>query len=293
MDLQNFLATKKVLVESKLRDIFSSFSASSKVLKDAMEYSLFSDGKRIRPALAIATCEAMDGDVEQVLPFASAIEMIHTYSLIHDDLPCMDNDEMRRGRATCHKVFGEAVALLAGDALLTEAFRVMADPRYLAVPPAVAAEIIYEIGRAAGAEGMVAGQTMDVIYEGKKGTKNIVNFIHRTKTSALIVASVRTGALVGHAPPDKLSRLTTYGECIGLAFQIKDDLLDEEGDEAEVGKKLKKDSDKQTYVKHYGIEASRAKIDDLVKRAVSSVQFLGPRADILKELAHFIGHRSS
>lgn len=293
MDLQNFLAAKKVIVENYLRTVFSSLSGRSGILKEAMEYSVFSNGKRVRPALAIAACEAMDGEVEQLLPFACSLEMIHAYSLIHDDLPCMDNDDMRRGKPTCHKVFGEGIALLAGDALLTEAFRIMADPRYSAVHPSVAREIIYEIAFAAGAEGMVGGQTMDVVYEGKKGTKSIVNFIHSAKTSALIRASVRTGALVGLASPPKLAKLTTYGESIGLAFQIKDDLLDAEGNEAEVGKKLKKDAEKQTYVKHYGIEASKARIDDLIDRAVSSVQFLGPRADILIQFANFIGHRSS
>ena len=234
----------------------------------------------------------MGGEKEEVLPFAAAIEMIHTYSLIHDDLPCMDNDDVRRGRPTCHKVFGEAVALLAGDALLTEAFRVMTDPRQCRVPPETAQKIVYEVAAAAGAGGMVAGQTLDVLYEGKTGTKRIVNFIHRNKTSALIRASMLTGALVGKANRAGVEGFSIFGESVGLAFQIRDDLLDVEGAEAEVGKKLKKDTEKQTYVKHYGIAASKARIDGLVEKAASSVAFLGPKAEMLVKIANFIGHRS-
>ena len=204
MDLKSFLAENGVLVENKLKTLFSTFPRISSALTDAMEYSLFSEGKRIRPGLAFASCEAMGGQKEDVLPFAAAIEMIHTYSLIHDDLPCMDNDDVRRGRPTCHKVFGEAVALLAGDALLTEAFRLMTDPRLCRVSPEIAQKIVYEVSTAAGAGGMVAGQTMDVLYEGKKGTKRIVNFIHRNKTSALIRASILTGALAGKANKKEL-----------------------------------------------------------------------------------------
>jgi geranylgeranyl diphosphate synthase, type II len=292
VDLTSFLAENRVLVENKLRTLFSTLPGLSSALKDAMEYSLFSEGKRIRPGLAIASCEAMGGRKEDVLPFAAAIEMIHTYSLIHDDLPCMDNDDLRRGKPTCHKVFGEAVALLAGDALLTEAFRAMTDPRHCRVSPGIAQKIVFEIAVAAGAAGMVAGQAMDVTYEGKQGTKRIVNFIHRNKTSALIRASVLAGALAGKATSRELKAFATFGESIGLAFQIRDDLLDVEGTEAEVGKKLKKDAGKQTYVKHYGITASKARIDGLVEKARSSVAFLEAKADMLIQFANFIGHRS-
>ena len=292
MDLNSFLRERKALVENELREIFAAFPASSKTLIEAMEYSLFSEGKRIRPCLAMAACEAMGGDVEEVLPFAAAIEMIHTYSLIHDDLPCMDNDDFRRGRPTCHKVFGEAVALLAGDALLTEAFKVMGDPRRSTASPSTTREVIYEVALAAGAAGMVVGQTMDVVYEGKKGSKRIVNLIHRNKTSALIRAAVLTGAILGRANRRELKGFSTFGESIGLAFQIRDDLLDVEGTEAEVGKKLKKDTEKQTYVRHYGVAASKARIDELVDRAIASVRFLGGQADMLVKMAEFIGHRS-
>ena len=292
MDLATYLAEKKVLVEKRLEAILSASPAFSGELGDAMKYSLLSDGKRIRPGLAIAACEAMDGDVETVLPFAAAVEMIHTYSLIHDDLPCIDNDDLRRGKPTCHKMFGDAVALLAGDALLTEAFRVMTDPRQSAASPEITKKVVYEIARAAGAAGMVGGQAVDVIYEGKKGTKRIVNLIHRKKTGALIRASVLTGALVGNANNKELKCFTTYGESIGLAFQIMDDLLDVEGTEAAVGKKLKKDTEKQTYVRFYGIAASKARIGILLDKAIAALRFLGPGADMLVQVANFIGHRS-
>jgi geranylgeranyl diphosphate synthase type II len=184
------------------------------------------------------------------------------------------------------------VALLAGDALLTEAFRVMTDPRLCRVSPETTQKIVYEVSMAAGADGMVAGQTLDVLYEGKRGTKRIVNFIHRNKTSALIRASILTGALVGKANKKELKAFETFGESVGLAFQIRDDLLDVEGAEAEVGKKLNKDTEKQTYVRYYGISASKTRIEELVEKAISSVAFLGPKADILVQIAKFIGHRS-
>jgi geranylgeranyl diphosphate synthase, type II len=292
VDLNGFFTEKRALVESTLRAVCSSFPETSGRLKEAMEYSLFSDGKRIRPALAIGACEAIDGRVEEVLPFAAAIEMIHTYSLIHDDLPCMDDDDIRRGRPTCHKVFGEAVALLAGDALLTEAFRVMADRHNAAASASTARRVMYEVALAAGASGMVAGQTMDIAYEGKKGTRRIVNYIHRNKTSALIRASVLAGAFVGRAKAAQVKGFRAFGESIGLAFQIRDDLLDVEGAETEVGKRLRKDMEKQTFVKHYGIAASKARLDDLIDKAESSLSFLGRKADTLVEIARFVGHRT-
>jgi geranylgeranyl diphosphate synthase, type II len=291
--MRDFLAVTKSLVEERLRSSFAAIPDSSGILKEAMEYSLFSDGKRIRPAMAVAACEAMEGHTDDVLPFAAAIEMIHTYSLIHDDLPCMDNDDLRRGRPTCHKVYGEAVALLAGDALLTEAFRVMAEPRGSKLPKSTVQRIIHHVALGAGASGMVAGQTMDVIYEGKKGTKRILNYIHRNKTSALIKSAVLAGAIAGRANRTQLKCFSTFGESVGLAFQIKDDLLDVEGDESEVGKKLKKDVDKQTYVRHYGIAASKERMAQLVEKALSSITFLGAKGDILAEIAGFVGQRSS
>jgi geranylgeranyl diphosphate synthase type II len=293
VDLQAFLSEKRAVVEDYLRAVFATLPTSPDVLKDAMKHSLFSEGKRIRPILSLAVCEAKNGRAAAVLPFACALEMIHTYSLIHDDLPSMDNDDLRRGKPTCHKVFGEAVALLAGDALLTEAFRVMTDPRLNGnAPSEVTKQVVYEIAYAAGAEGMIGGQVVDVLYDGKEGTRNILDYIHRNKTAALIKAAVRVGALAGAATEEELERFTRYGESLGLAFQIGDDLLDAEGDEKLVGKKLRKDVTKQTYIKHYGVAQSRKKLDELVSEAVQAIAFLGPDGDMLNKLAHFVGKRT-
>jgi geranylgeranyl diphosphate synthase type II len=259
-----------------------------------MEYMLFSNGKRIRPILAIAACEANGKSSDDLLPVACTIEMIHTYSLIHDDLPSIDNDDIRRGRPTCHRVFGDAIAILAGDALLTEAFRVMADNRYTEnISPKILKQIIFEIATASGADGMVGGQVMDVLYDGKEGTKNILNYIHMHKTTALIKASVRIGAIMGGSKTRELKKFTKYAECIGLAFQIMDDILDAEGDEELVGKRLKKDTGKQTYIKHYGIMASKIKLEQLIEEATKSVEFLGDNAIILSDLAKFLGNRAA
>jgi geranylgeranyl diphosphate synthase type II len=293
VDLQAFLSEKRAVVEDYLRAVFATLSTSPDVLKDAMKHSLFSEGKRIRPILSLAVCEAKNGRAATVLPFACALEMIHTYSLIHDDLPSIDNDDLRRGKPTCHKVFGEAVALLAGDALLTEAFRVMTDPRLNGnAPSEVTKEVVYEIAYAAGAEGMIGGQVVDVLYDGKEGTRNILDYIHRNKTAALIKAAVRVGALAGAATEKELEQFTRYGESLGLAFQIGDDLLDAEGDEKLVGKKLRKDVTKQTYIRHYGVTQSRKKLDELVSEAVQAIAFLGPDGDMLNKLAHFVGKRT-
>jgi geranylgeranyl diphosphate synthase type II len=259
-----------------------------------MEYMLFSNGKKIRPILAIAACEAKGKSADDFLPCFCTLEMIHTYSLIHDDLPCVDNDDMRRGRPTCHKAFGEAVAIMAGDGLLTEAFRVLTDTRFSErVSPKISKQIVFEIAHAAGAEGMVGGQVMDIIYENKEGTKNILHYIHSHKTAAMLRASVRVGAIAGGAKVRELKNFTRYGDAIGLAFQIMDDILDVEGDEEMVGKKLKKDANKQTYVKHYGILASKYKLEQLVDEAVKSVAFLGENGRVLEDIARFVGNRIS
>jgi geranylgeranyl diphosphate synthase type II len=294
VELSAYLHDKKIIVENTLKDICTSFVSTPGVLRDAMEYMLFSNGKKIRPILAIATCEAKGKSSDDLLPCFCALEMIHTYSLIHDDLPSLDNDDLRRGKPTCHKVFGDAIAIMAGDALLTEAFRVLSDARYTdRINPKITKQIIFEIAHAAGAEGMVGGQVMDVLYDGKEGSKNILNYIHLHKTGAFMRAAVRIGAVAGGAKARELKNFSKYGECIGLAFQIMDDILDAEGDEEIVGKRLKKDTNKQTYIKHYGILASRYKLEQLVDEAIKSITFLGENGQILKEIAQFIGNRVS
>lgn len=294
MELGTYLHDKRIIVENSLKDVFSSFKNTPGILRDAMEYMLFSNGKRIRPILAIAACEANKKPSDDLLPLACSIEMIHTYSLIHDDLPSIDNDDIRRGRPTCHKVFGDAVAILAGDALLTEAFRILSDNRYTEnISPRTLKKIIFEIASAAGADGMVGGQVMDILYDGKEGTKNILNYIHLHKTTALIRASVRVGAIAGGSRASELKRFTKYAECIGLAFQIMDDILDAEGDEELVGKRLKKDTGKQTYIKHFGIVTSKIKLEQLIDEAIGSIESLGDRAKILSDLARYLGNRAT
>lgn len=294
MDLATYLHDKKIVVENTLKDICTSFTTTPGILRNAMEYMLFSNGKKIRPILAIAACEAKDRNADDFLPCFCTLEMIHTYSLIHDDLPSVDNDDLRRGRPTCHKAFGEAVAIMAGDGLLTEAFRVLTDSRFTErVSPKVSRQIVFEIAHAAGTEGMVGGQVMDIIYENKEGSKNILHYIHSHKTAAMLRASVRIGAIAGSAKTRELKSFTRYGDAIGLAFQIMDDILDVEGDEEMVGKKLKKDANKQTYVKHYGILASKYKLEQLVDEAVKSIAFLGENGRVLEEIARFIGNRVS
>ncbi|MBP7529992.1 MAG: polyprenyl synthetase family protein [Syntrophorhabdaceae bacterium] len=294
MDLASYLHDKKIIVENMLRDICTSFTSTPGVLRNAMEYMLFSNGKKIRPILAIAACEAKGKSADDFLACFCTLEMIHTYSLIHDDLPCVDNDDTRRGRPTCHKAFGEAVAIMAGDGLLTEAFRVLSDPRFSErVAPKIARQFVFEIAHAAGAEGMVGGQVMDILYENKEGTKNILHYIHSHKTAAMLRASVRVGGIAGGAKARELKNFSRYGDAIGLAFQIMDDILDVEGDEETVGKKLKKDDNKQTYVKHYGILASKYKLEQLVDEAVKSVAFLGENGRVLEDIARFVGNRIS
>ncbi|HOW56038.1 MAG TPA: polyprenyl synthetase family protein [Syntrophorhabdaceae bacterium] len=294
MDLATYLHDKKIVVENTLKDICTSFTTTPGILRNAMEYMLFSNGKKIRPILAIAACEAKGRSADDFLPCFCTLEMIHTYSLIHDDLPSVDNDDLRRGRPTCHKAFGEAVAIMAGDGLLTEAFRVLTDSRFTErVSPKVSRQIVFEIAHAAGTEGMVGGQVMDIIYENKEGSKNILHYIHSHKTAAMLRASVRIGAIAGSAKTRELKSFTRYGDAIGLAFQIMDDILDVEGDEEMVGKKLKKDANKQTYVKHYGILASKYKLEQLVDEAVKSIAFLGENGRVLEEIARFIGNRIS
>ncbi len=292
MNLDAYFKEKGRIVDDALRQACRPFDAAPPVLRKAMEYSLFSPGKRIRPILAITACEAAGGDSARVLPFAAAIEMIHTYSLIHDDLPSLDNDDFRRGRLTSHRKFGEAYALLAGDSLLTEAFRLMSDGASAGpLDGGLVCRIIFEVASAAGANGMVGGQVMDVRFDGKRGNRSVLRYIHTRKTAALIRASVRVGALAAEAGEETLAMLTAYGESVGLAFQVVDDILDAVGDEKKVGKKLRKDVNKQTYIRHYGLEASRVRADELVAEALGAVEPLGPKAEALSEIARFLGSR--
>ncbi|RME66054.1 MAG: polyprenyl synthetase family protein, partial [Nitrospirae bacterium] len=222
-DLKAYLKERRQLVEDYLKEYFSRKGSPEK-LYEAMTYSLFAGGKRLRPVLAIASYEACGGRAEDILPQASAIELIHTYSLIHDDLPAMDDDDFRRGKPTNHKVFGEAMAILAGDALLTEAFVMFSKSDVF--KPAPLLKALRELAIGAGPKGMVAGQAMDILSEGLSPDEDTLRFIHTHKTGALIACSVKIGPILAEASSDVYEALSTYGQCIGHAFQIVDDILD-------------------------------------------------------------------
>ncbi len=260
---------------------------------EAMRYSVFAGGKRLRPLLALLAAEAGGGKAEDALAVAAALEMIHTYSLIHDDLPAMDDDDLRRGRPTCHKVHGEAMAILAGDALLTRAFEILAEPGAPITTAVRRLQIVAEIASAAGSLGMVGGQAMDIVAEGQAIDLETLRYLHAHKTAALIRASIRAGALAGGATGSALEALTAYGERLGLAFQIVDDILDVEGDTAEMGKTAGSDVRKQkaTYPAIVGVEASRHEADRLLREAREALAPLGGRAVHLVALAEFVGTR--
>jgi geranylgeranyl diphosphate synthase type II len=258
----------------------------------AMRYSVFAGGKRVRPILMLAACHAVGGDSGRAIPAACAMEMIHTYSLIHDDLPAMDDDDFRRGNPTSHKVFGEAVAILAGDALLTEAFKLTSDPRFACECDAAARlAVIHEIATCAGSYGMVGGQVVDMESEGKPDIDlPTVQYIHTHKTGALIKASVVAGALLGDADKKKLAAITRYGEAAGLAFQIADDILDIEGTTEEIGKDAGSDQarGKATYPAVIGLAAAREEAKVMMDEAILALEIFGAEADPLREIVRYI-----
>jgi len=296
MDIDRYLQEKKKIVDSALERYLPKKEEFTSNLHKAIRHSLFAGGKRIRPILSIASFEAVGGKGERILPFACALEMIHTYSLIHDDLPALDNDDYRRGKPTCHKVFGEAIAILAGDGLLTEAFRLMTNQPledFRSSDGRVILDLVNEVAQAAGVLGMVGGQVVDVESEGKGVDFPTVQYIHARKTGAMILASVRVGAKLGGAKEEILNALTQYGESVGLAFQIVDDILNVEGQAALLGKKTGSDLSrgKATYPSVLGLEASKKKGKELVKTAVDALKPFGPEADPLREIARFVAAR--
>ena len=281
------------LVDRALRRCLPRPGSVPPTVRRAMLYSLFPGGKRLRPILAIAACRALGGRLRNVLPSACAIEMIHTYSLIHDDLPALDDDDLRRGRATSHRVFGEAMAILAGDALLTHAFEVVAThPRGGGLDSRkVRATAL--LARAAGVTGMIGGQVMDLEAEGRPYSYRTLARIHRGKTAALISASVEMGGIMAGARPATLGALRRYGENVGLAFQIIDDILDREGSSARLGKTAGKDlrARKATFPALLGIPASRRRAEAAGREAIAALRPLGVRARPLADLARFILER--
>lgn len=262
------------------------------VIHEAMRYSLFAGGKRLRPILVLAAAEAVGADQDRAMPVACALELIHTYSLVHDDLPAMDNDDFRRGRPTSHKVYGEAMAIMAGDALLTLAFELIARTAEK-VPAELANRVTLEIARAAGSCGLIGGQVVDTLSENKNIDGEVLEYIHRHKTGALFRAAVRSGAILGNASPEELAALTVFAEQMGLAFQIKDDLLDIEGDEAKLGKPVGSDlkNQKATYPSIYGLERAREMALAAAAEANEALKIFGPKAEFLREIMHFIIQR--
>jgi geranylgeranyl diphosphate synthase type II len=294
MDITSYLSKKKAVVDKVLDKLVPPAKMFPTSVHEAMRYSLFAGGKRVRPILAIAAAEALGATSSGLLPLAGALELIHTYSLIHDDLPAMDDDDFRRGRPTCHKVYGEAVAILAGDGLLNRAFEVLSDPRRTkAVPANRLVAIIKEISAASGVLGMVGGQVVDMESEGREIDFPTLEYIHTHKTGALIRASVRVGALYAKASEKRLKALTRYGELAGLSFQIVDDILDITGKREEIGKNIGSDlkKGKRTFPSFFGLEGSRLRANEVRDKAIDALRDFDHRADPLRELAKYIVKR--
>ncbi|MBR0308762.1 MAG: polyprenyl synthetase family protein [Mogibacterium sp.] len=284
----------KEIIDSHLTDLIPCTDEYSKTLTDAMRYSLEVGGKRLRPCLLLAACEFAGGSTDEALPYALALEYIHTYSLIHDDLPAMDNDDLRRGKPTNHKVYGEAMAILAGDGLLTTAAKIVsteplkyADPVKMKNHIRAASEIMTR------AFGMVAGQTADVLGENMQATAGLVSYIEAHKTADLLAAPVRAGLMIAGADEKVIDSFTSYAENIGVAFQILDDILDVEGDTALMGKTLGKDAEqgKCSYVYVHGIDAAKAELHRLTSEAVNAVESYGDDAVFFTELAGWLESR--
>lgn len=296
LDLQVYLRERAAWVDAALDRWLPGEDALPPQLHQAMRYSVFAGGKRLRPILSIAACEAVGGAFERVLPAACAMEMIHTYSLIHDDLPAMDDDDFRRGQPTNHKVYGEANAILAGDALLTEAFRLLADPvANRDLEPAVVLRVIETIARCAGSQGMVGGQVVDMESEGQSIDFATLNYIHTRKTGALFLASIQAGAWLGGGNDEQVMALTRYGETAGLAFQIADDILDIVGDQQAIGKDVGSDQarGKATYPALLGLSEARRRAEELRDLAIAALEPLGANAEPLRAISRYIIDRTS
>lgn len=307
-DIREYLEEKRSIIDAYLKSYCES-SIEPSVLQESIRYSLLAGGKRMRPILAMASYEACGGRADDILPQAAALELIHTYSLIHDDLPAMDDDDMRRGRPSNHKVFGEAMAILAGDGLLTEAFFMMTKTggnhrrSPVKVPEsenavAFSARIpchrlmilLREIAEAAGIRGMVGGQAQDILSENAPPDGHVLDFIHMHKTAALIRAAARMGPILAGSGKKTLRALSRYGERIGLAFQVVDDILNEEGTAIELGKPTGSDrmKRKMTYPFVYGLEGAKKRRDQLLTEAVQALEDFSGEADVLREMAYYI-----
>ena len=290
--LKETLEQGRALTDAALERLLPAATQHPTSIHKAMRHSVFAGGKRLRPILAMEAGRMLAGSLPAgIEDVGAALEMLHTYSLIHDDLPALDNDDLRRGRPTCHKVFGEAIAILAGDALQTQAYEVLAQVR---CPAEARVRIIAEIARGTGTiEGMIGGQVVDLEAEHTRPDIKMLEYIHRSKTAALITASVVSGGLYAGADDAAVEKLRTFGQSIGLAFQIVDDVLDLTQTSEQLGKTAGKDmaAEKVTYPSLYGIDESIRQADALVNRASTSLDSFGERAEILKSLAHFLVER--
>jgi len=294
-NIKSYLASKRELVDRKLDSLLKYSPKNTSPLEESIRYSALSGGKRLRPILMIASNEAFGGKEQMVLPIACAVEMIHTYSLIHDDLPCMDDDSLRRGIATNHNVYGEAVAVLAGDALLTDAFNIMVrEGLSSGLRPRILTEIIGDISHAAGSKGMIKGQSIDLTLEGTKDVSvGQVEKMHSLKTGALIEVSVTVGAKIGGANDKQIKKLVTYAKALGLAFQIVDDILDIEGGKS-IGKEVGADArnKKTTYPELVGLRRSKRKAQELTKKAFMALKDFDDKATPLREIALYLADRN-
>lgn len=290
--LQEGLAQVQEEVDSLFDALLPVPPDSRAPLVEAMRYAAIGGGKRVRPLLLVSTAELFGVDRDRALRAACAVEAIHVYSLIHDDLPCMDDDDLRHGKATVHRQFDEATAVLAGDSLHALAFEILADPETSA-DPFIRAELVSTLGRASGKDGMAGGQMMDMMAEGEDYDLHTVTRLQQLKTGALLAAAVEMGAIMGHVPPEGRLHLRNYARDIGLAFQIADDLLDHEGDEAKAGKALRKDESqgKQTFVTLMGAEKAREQARALVDQAIGHLASHGEDARMLRAVARFIVER--
>ena len=290
MEFKDVLKQKIDNIETLLNKYMPKEEGYQKTIIESMNYSLKAGGKRLRPILTLESCKIVGGKEEDAIPFAIAIEMIHTYSLIHDDLPSLDNDDLRRGKPTNHKVFGEAMATLAGDALLNYAFELMLSSSIDKKDSNKYLKAINEVAKHAGIYGMIGGQVVDVESENKIIDKDKLDFIHLNKTAAMIVGSMRAGAIIGGASEEELEKVTKYGRNIGLSFQIVDDILDITGDEEKLGKPIGSDIEnhKSTYPSLLGLEKSREIARQLIEEGKSSIDGLSSEIDFLNQLGDYI-----
>lgn len=293
MNFKEELKNRVVNIEDLLNEYMPKVEGYQNNIFDSMNYSLKAGGKRLRPILTLEACKLVGGNEKDAYPFAVAIEMIHTYSLIHDDLPALDNDDLRRGRKTNHKVYGEAMAILAGDGLLNYAYEIMLRGSLSKGEPEKYLKAINEIAKASGIYGMIGGQVVDIESEGKSIDMEKLDFIHMNKTAAIIIGCMRAGAIIGGASEEELENVTKYAKNIGLSFQIVDDILDIVGDEAKLGKKVGSDIDneKSTYPSLIGLEKSKETANKLIAEAKMSIDYINKDSEFLNNLADYIVDR--